>query len=558
VWMQDTVDYTAMAFLGVTLKCARCHTHKYDPIPHSDYYRFRAFFEPEDVRTDRMPGQADTMKDGLARVYDADAQKPTYRFIRGNEANPDTSVILQPGVPQLFGKVDLRIQPVPLPVEAYFPDGRSFVPDDLIAQARAQIEKAETDLKKAREKPEPAPVIASAEKRLEGAKLALPALEARIKADLAAMATPVPDNAEQLAAAAREAELRANRLTAEADLILGQYEFELAKTDPKKLGPATRKLESALKALKEPAEGYTPIGPKYPSSSSGRRLALAKWIGSNDNPLTARVAVNHMWMRHFGKPLVPTVFNFGRSGKPPSHPELLDWLATEFMNRNWDMKAIHRWMVTSDAYKRTSAGWTSASTQVKLDPDNTYLWRMNTRRLEAEAVRDSVLAIAGKLDRAMGGPEIDQKKGDEVYRRSLYFQHAPDLQVEMLKVFDVASPNECFERSQSIVPQQALALANGTLSLSMARTIAATLPQNDSFIDAAFDRILGRLPSAQEKAETAKYLVSQIALYSDSSKLTAFTSGPPALVKPAADSAQRARESVVHVLFNHNDFVTLR
>ena len=113
-----------------------------------------------------------------------------------------------------------------------------------------------------------------------------------------------------------------------------------------------------MKALKEPAEGYTPIGPKYPTTSTGRRLALARWIAAKDNPLTARVAINHIWLRHFGKPLVPTVFNFGSSGKPPTHPELLDWLAVEFMDRNWDMKAIHRLIVTSSAYKLQSSGWT--------------------------------------------------------------------------------------------------------------------------------------------------------------------------------------------------------
>ncbi|HYM12634.1 MAG TPA: DUF1549 domain-containing protein, partial [Bryobacterales bacterium] len=361
VWLQDTVEFTSAAFLGLTLKCARCHSHKYDPIPQTDYYRFRAFFEPHDVRIDRVRGQADTEKDGLARVYDADDTRPTYRFLRGNENNPDTSVVLQPGVPELFGAVDLHIQPVPLPVNAYFPDGRSFVPGDMIVQAQGEIEKAEASLKKAREKPEPAPVIAAAEKRLAATKAALPALQARIKADLASMATPVPENVEQLAEEARKLERAANVLYAEADLILAHYEFDQARSDPaktdeKKLAAATTKLEAALKALKEPAEGYTPLGPKYPTTSSGRRLALARWIASKDNPLTARVAINDMWLRHFGKALVPTVFNFGRNGKPPTHPELLDWLATEFMDRNWDMKAIHRLMVTSSTYRMRSSG----------------------------------------------------------------------------------------------------------------------------------------------------------------------------------------------------------
>ena len=571
VWLQDTVDFTSAAFLGLTLKCARCHSHKYDPIPHTDYYRFRAFFEPHEVRIDRVLGQADTEKDGVARVYDADASRPTYRFNRGNENNPDTSVALQPGVPQLFGAVDLHIQPVPLPVEAYFPDGRSFVPRDMMAQGRAEIEKAEADLKKAREKPEAAPAIAAAEKRLEATKAALPALEARIKADEASMATPVPENAEQLSESARKLERQANMLFAEADIILAHYEFDQAradasKTDEKKLAAATRKLEAALKALKEPAEGYTPIGPKYPTASSGRRLALARWIASKDNPLTARVAVNHMWLRHFGKPLVPTVFNFGRNGKPPTHPELLDWLATEFMERNWNMKALHRLMVTSSAYRMQSSGYGAQAPQALIDPDNTWLWHMNAHRMEAETVRDSILALAGKLDSTMFGPDIDPAKGEEVYRRSIYFRQAPDVQMDMLKVFDVASPNECFQRSESIVPQQALALSNSELSLEMARVLAAELyapgagvrSPEAGFVAAAFDRILGRAASPEETSASLDYLRSQAALYADPSRLTAFSSGSQGRVKPSADPAQRARESLVHVLFNHNDFVTVR
>ena len=110
VILKDTVDYTAMAFLGITLKCARCHSHKYDPITHEDYYRFRAFFEPYDVRTDRVPGQPDLMKDGIPRVYDDKADTPTYRFIRGVDTNPDTEHPLTPGIPAIFGNADLKIQ----------------------------------------------------------------------------------------------------------------------------------------------------------------------------------------------------------------------------------------------------------------------------------------------------------------------------------------------------------------------------------------------------------------------------------------------------------------
>jgi hypothetical protein len=387
-------------------------------------------------------------------------------------------------------------------------------------------------------------------------------LEARIKADQAAMATPVPENMEQLAEEARKLEHSANVIAAEADLIQAHYDFNQArsnptKTDEKKLSAATNKLESALKALKEPAEGYTPMGPKYPTTSSGRRLALARWIASKENPLTARVAINHMWLRHFGKPLVPTVFNFGRNAKPPTHPELLDWLAVEFMNRDWDMKAMHRLMVTSSTY-RMQSGYRPDSPQTKTDADNTWLWHMNARRLEAEAVRDSMLALAGKLDTSMYGPDITPEKSEEVYRRSIYFRQTPDMQVEMLKVFDVASPNECFQRSESVVPQQALALANSALSFDMARVVAAELPAGNDFVKTAFERILGRSPSAQETKASLEYLDSQAELYTNSADLHRFETGTRSHVAPAADPAQRARESLVHVLLNHNDFVTVR
>ena len=525
VWLQDTAEYTAASFLGVTMKCARCHTHKYDPIPHTDYYKFRAFFESHEVRTDRVAGEADVLKDGLPRAYDANAAAVTYRFIRGNEATPDSSAVMQPGIPRFFGKPELKIEPVTLPLADTFPDAREFVGRDLIAAAKAAIEKAEADWKKAKDKPEPEALIVAAEKDIAFRKADLPALEARLRADLATLQTPVPANAEGLAEEARKLEKQANELKADAEMIRARHDFASNKL----VGAATR-LEAAAKALKEPAEGYTPIGPKYPSTSSGRRLALAKWITAKDNPLTARVAMNHMWARHFGAPLVATVFNFGKSGQEPTNPALLDWLAVQFMERGWDMKAMHRLMVTSKTYRLAS---TVEPEQMKADPDNVSLWRMNVRRMEAEVVRDSALAVAGKLDLTMGGPEIDETKGHEIYRRSLYFRTAPDLQMDLMKAFDAASPIECFQRSESIVPQQALALANGKLGFVVARAVEADLAkvtEPAAFVRAVFERLLGRAPKDGELRESVAYL-----------------NGP-----------SKGRESLVHVLLNHNDFVTVR
>src|SRR4029079_16404369 len=139
---------------------------------------------------------------------------------------------------------------------------------------------------------------------------------------------------------------------------------------------------------------------------SGRRTALAKWITATDNPLTARVAVNHVWMRHFGTPLVPTVFDFGRKGTPPTHPELLDWLAVEFRDSGWSMKHLHRLIVTSNTYRQQSAAGKD-NPNLARDPDNRTLWRFNSRRVEAEIVRDSILYAAGTLDKTLGGPVLE-------------------------------------------------------------------------------------------------------------------------------------------------------
>jgi hypothetical protein len=267
----------------------------------------------------------------------------------------------------------------------------------------------------------------------------------------------------------------------------------------------------------------------YPQTSTGRRLALAKWIADTDNPLTARVAVNHIWLRHFGQALVPSVFDFGRNGRAPTHPALLDWLAAEFMERGWSMKAVHRLIVTSSTYRMAS---TPDSANQAVDRDNVYLWRVAPRRLEAEAVRDAIFYVAGKLDLTMGGPDIDYPLGLTVPRRSLYFRHAAEKQMEFLQIFDCAAVTESYERRHSIIPQQALALANSDLTRQHARLLASSLSAKHAdpaaFTVAAFEAMLSRAPTPAELTECVGFL------------------------------KDRPRESLVHVLFNHHEFVTIR
>ena len=244
----------------------------------------------------------------------------------------------------------------------------------------------------------------------------------------------------------------------------------------------------------------------YPATSTGRRLAFARWITDRSNPLTARVAVNHLWGRHFGRAIVPSVNDFGRNGQRPSHPALLDWLAAEFMERGWSMKAIHRLIVTSATYRQDSK---PDATDLARDPDNIFLWRWTPRRAEAEVVRDCLFAVAGSLDSRMGGPAIDHHAGLTVPRRSLYFQHAAEKQMEFLQIFDGAGVTECYRRKESILPQQALALANSDLSLRQARRLARVLSNevgSDSagFVTAAFEHVLGRGPTDAEAARMSR------------------------------------------------------
>jgi hypothetical protein len=188
--------------------------------------------------------------------------------------------------------------------------------------------------------------------------------------------------------------------------------------------------------------------------------------------------------------------------------------------------------------------------------------------MEAEAVRDATLHVAGSLDLTRSGPELDQNQGLAVPRRSLYFRASKEKKMEFLSLFDSANPVECYRRSESIAPQQALAMANSTLALAQSRVLAQKLSKSIEnvsseagaarFVEAAFARILCRQPTADERAACLAFLAEQSKLLAETKELTPFSAGPDATVPPATDPQQRARENLVHVLFNHNDFVTVR
>jgi len=314
-------------------------------------------------------------------------------------------------------------------------------------------------------------------------------------------------------------------------------------------------VEAAQKEVDSPAnpETYQPLSPVYPAKSTGRRRALAEWITSPKNPLTARVAVNHVWLRHFHTPLVSSMYDFGRNGSRPTHPELLDWLAVEFMESGWDMRHLHRLMVTSQAYQRDSKVGESRSS-LQADADNRLLWRMNSNRMEAEVVRDSLLACANRLDVTPGGQELENPLSLTSYRRSLYYASHPENNgmSPLGKLFDAPDPLDCYRRSQTVVPQQALALTNSPLVHELSAAVVATAPpkKDDSgevrfeeFINDSFVRILSRPPSENERAACLARIQQYVALLKSDE---------------VADPELRACESLIRTLFNHNDFVTVR
>jgi hypothetical protein len=565
-WMEDVVKHTSQAFLGVTMGCAKCHDHMTDPISQVEYYRLRAVFEPHDVRTDHIPGQTDTAKDGLVRAFDKVIDAPTYRLIRGDERRPDKAKAMEPGVPAaLCGATNpastagtLVAKPVQLPPLASQPDRRDFVIRDMLAASERAIAEAREALEKRKGDASTTP------EKLEESALALAVAEAKHIALQAVVKAETldgdKDSAEWKSAATAASEAQRRQALAEARLKSQQagtaVKEAMKKADAaedaakrekadKAVESAKQKLAEAGKALADaekemsaaPSTACKPRSPdSYPATSTGRRLAFAQWIADPKNPLTARVAMNHLWLRHFGRGLVPTAADFGSSGRAPSHPQLLDWLAAEFMDRGWSMKAMHRLLVTSAAYRRVS---TPVAENTAIDEDNVFLWRANSRRLEAEAVRDNVLAVAGSLDLTMGGPDIDHTQGLTSRRRSIYLRLAAEKEVEFLKIFDGPSVTECYERHPSIVPQQALALANSEFTRAEAKKLAASLTAgaetDDGFVRQAFERILARGATADEVQTCREFLTA----------------------KANPDAAAR-RENLILVLLNHHDFVTVR
>jgi hypothetical protein len=268
--------------------------------------------------------------------------------------------------------------------------------------------------------------------------------------------------------------------------------------------------------------------PPAHAPTSWRRRGFAEWLASAENPLTARVMVNRIWQQHFGEGLVRTPNNVGKMGERPTHPELLDWLATEFVRTGWSVKAMHRLILNSETYQMSS---NDIAANVAIDGDNRYLWRMPRRRLEAESIRDSIMAIAGNLDRTVGGPAVlpyidpalfqsSSKRtwngrpdsDPSTWRRSVYVFSKRSIPLPLLDVFDKPdSVGSCARRNRSTIAPQALILMNNAFVLMEARIFAERLRKEAGAdpaeqVDLAFQLALGRKPTASELKESVAFL----------------------------------------------------
>ncbi len=536
-WMDNLVKHTSQAFMGVTLGCAKCHDHMSDPFPQTDYYALRAVFEPHAISTDRIPGQLDIKANGIPRAYDRSVTAKTYLFERGDERFPDKDEIIPPGVPAILGG-SFYPETISLTHSNANPDQRDFVRMDLIESLRSKQRQAKTDLEaEVHERQiealqaefeleaEEANGLAETSERWQELAKGVLALQ---RVSTSVSATWQLQVAEESLKAAEEA-LKEAESSGDASAI--SKASKQRDTHQKTLDERTAKQQAAEAAMNEPLTTKFSRREQttYPSQSSGRRLAFAKWLVSPTNPLTARVAVNHLWNRHFGRGIVASTNDFGNTGSTPTHPELLDWLAAELMNQRWSMKSIHRLICTSATY-RMSSSLNHESRSV--DPDNQLYWRQNIGRMEGEIVRDNLLYLSGRLDQSVGGADIDPNLAQKSRRRSIYLRHAHEKLVEFIQIFDGPAVTECYARENSIQPHQALALINSQLSVDAARAVCEAPKRVDlndgDFVEQVFLTVLGRNVTPEEKKHCLDFLET-----SDRFNLTL-------------------------VLLNHNDFVTIR
>ncbi|MFM1769678.1 MAG: hypothetical protein RJA22_2207 [Verrucomicrobiota bacterium] len=547
--LNDITDTVGSVFLGLTYGCARCHDHKYDPIRQADYYRLQAFFAHTAARDDLVLSSTEAVQRHRAQLA---VWEEKTRAIRE------------------------RMEALEAPRRR--------------ALERDHLEKYPAEVQAAWNKPEAARTPFERQMAWKARQYLDPNSHEYI-------AAPDAVAGGLKAAEKKEWQELKRQLDAFKPLHPGSLPVASAMMDLGPDAPATHLLSRGL--YDQPAE---PVAPgllevvygratvpvaRTAQGSTGRRSALARLLSDPRNPLTARVMVNRVWQHHFGRGLVGTASDFGPRGDRPTHPELLDWLASEFMARGWSLKELHRLIVNSAAYQQ-SAGLVEASARV--DPPNRLLWRYPRHRLEGEAIRDSALFVAGQLNGKRGGPGVFpelpagmpaprggwklSEDAQERNRRSVYVFIRRNTRYPMFDSFDMPDPHEsCARRNVTTSPLQALTLLNSRLVWGWAqgfasRVVEAAGPDVDRQVEAAFRLAYGRVPDKAERRLAREFLRGQRGLIAAELVSTAGQGaspvpegGEPGGARPAGFSASvepaaaQALVDLCHMLINANEFV---
>jgi hypothetical protein len=496
--LDDMLRTITEGMLGVTLGCARCHDHKFDPFGQDDYYAMTAFlrgirpYEQTKFSEDSATLALLDAGSGMTAAWDRERNE----YIADLEAR--SAVMLKRGR-QIA--VQRLLQELPPEVRAaYKTPARARTPEQaaLIA-GHPRIKVSDNEASKALPR----------EQTTELLDMVFSALEAKTSF---------------------EGDLDWGLVVSERGAFPAKTHLlnrGLASLPGKVLQPAFVRVMCANDDEAMPPERVHEPG----AASSGRRRQLAAWVSSNDNPLTARVFVNRVWQHLFGRGLVDTLNDFGVQGSPPSHPELLDWLADEFMASGWSTKQLQRLIMTSAVYKRSSL---ARGNEMIVDPGNTLLWRQNLRRLEAEAIRDSVLTVSGRLNSEMGGrgffPAVSRetmsgasKPGDgwgisserQRDRRAVYAYIKRGMIAPLFEAFDGADTTQTVgQRLSTTIVSQSFLLLNSEFMNQQAehlteRVLVESEPDPDAWVHRLYELTLSRVPAASELELALDYLESQ-------------------------------------------------
>ena len=492
--VSDEIDVLGSAVMGITLKCARCHTHKFDPIPHRDYYRLVAVFKGAYDEYDWLKPEISTLPAPLSIDTQGDRHLP-HVSAEEREAWEGRNARVQREIDALKSALSQRAVVLgKLQAETRLAKLPEVLRDDLRAVLATAADKRN---------PVQMYLAGKFEKALRIGPDELKTLDAGFKAQTDETAAKM-----KALEASRPPEPKIRALWDRGEPSPTYISRRGDPMSPGRLvGPG---VPSMLTDGKTPFE----VRPPWPGArSTGRRLAFARWLTRPDHPLTARVVVNRLWKGHFGAGIVKTLDNFGKAGARPTHPELLDWLALELVRKRWSLKAMHRLMVTSATYKQASA--VSPVLEAR-DPEDALYSRMPLSRLDAEALYDTLLAVAGRLDqRHFGLPDPVKARADGLvspvgtdtgWRRSIYVSQTRKQVVTLLEDFDLPQMNpNCSMRRDSTVAPQALHLMNNpmiqTLAEGFARRVQAEAGDDPARqVERASRIAFGRPPSDEETA----------------------------------------------------------